>query len=52
MRHSMCDGPRTLAPPTWHVFPGPPITSGTGHFSFIDTTTPLTLMKFYQLMLP
>jgi hypothetical protein len=33
------------------VFPGPPITSTTGSFSFIDTNMPLMLMKFYELIL-
>jgi hypothetical protein len=39
-----------LAPPSWQVFPGI-ITSSTGTFSFVDTNTPLLLMKFYQLIL-
>ncbi len=40
-----------LMPPiTWTIFPGGPITSTTGTFTFTDTNAPL-LMKFYQLLL-
>ena len=39
-----------LASPAWHVFPNT-ITSTTGNFTFVDTNTPLLLMKFYQLIL-
>ncbi len=39
-----------LAPVNWHLFPDI-ITSTTGNFNFVDTNTPLLLMKFYELML-
>jgi hypothetical protein len=39
-----------LAPPNWQTFPNI-ITSSTSNFSFVDTNTPLWLMKFYQLIL-
>jgi hypothetical protein len=39
-----------LAPANWTIFPGT-ITSSGSNFSFVDTNTPLLMMKFYQLML-
>ena len=39
-----------LAPANWQWFPNV-ITSTTTNFTFVDTNTPLWLMKFYQLML-
>jgi hypothetical protein len=39
-----------LAQPSWQAFPNV-ITSATGNFSFVDTNTPLLLMKFYELIL-
>jgi hypothetical protein len=41
-----------LAPANWQRFPNI-ITSANNSFSFVDTNTPLSLVKFYQLiMLP
>jgi hypothetical protein len=39
-----------LAKPNWTKLTNI-ITSTTGTFTFVDTNTPLTLMKFYQLIL-
>jgi subtilisin-like proprotein convertase family protein len=39
-----------LTPIVWHLFPNI-ITSATSNFSFMDTNTPLLMMKFYQLIL-
>jgi len=39
-----------LAPANWQWFPNI-ITSGTTQYSFVDTNTPLSPVKFYQLLL-
>jgi len=40
----------SLAPANWQTFPNI-ITSATGSYSFVDTNSPLSLMRFYQLIL-
>jgi hypothetical protein len=39
-----------LATTNWQFLPGP-ITSATTNYSYVDTNTPLSAMKFYQLIL-